>query len=242
MQQTIQRIKNKTENYTIVSNEIFRRPDVSARAKGIYAYIMTLPDDWKLYKSELYTHFSEGRDAIDRAFKELETLGYIMMEKKKDEKGRYVGWDYRIIESIDNSDSLKNRLSENPKSENPQLLSTNSSQITNKQSTDNIYSEVSEEIISYLNEKTSSRFKATKSYKGFINERLKEGFTKEDFFTVIDKKVKDWKGTDYEKYLRPSTLFNASKFQGYLNEKPVEKKHAGSKEGYSVDITKYDTI
>ena len=122
--ESIQRIKNKTENYTIVSNEIFQKSDVSARAKGIYAYIMTLPDDWKLYKSELYKHFSEGRDAIDRAFKELETLGYIMMEKEKDEKGRYVGWDYRIIESIDNSDSLKNRLSENPKSENPQLLST----------------------------------------------------------------------------------------------------------------------
>jgi len=247
MQQTIQRVKNKTENYTIVSNEIFRRPDVSARAKGIYAYIMTLPDDWKLYKSELYKHFSEGRDAIDRAFKELETLGYIMMEKKKDEKGRYVGWDYRIIESIDNSDSLKNRLSENPKSENPksenpQLLSTNSSQRTNKQSTDNIYSEVSEEIISYLNEKTSSRFKATKVHKGFIQARLEEGFTKEDFFTVIDNKVATWKGTEWEKYLRPSTLFNASKFQGYLNEKPVEKKHAGSKEGYSVDVSKYDTI
>ena len=30
--------------------------------------------------------------------------------------------------------------------------------------------------------------------------------------------------------------------KGYLNEKPVEKKHAGSKEGYSVDISKYDTI
>ena len=106
----------------------------------------------------------------------------------------------------------------------------------------NPYTEVCTEIIAYLNEKTSSRFKATESYKGFINARLDEGFTKEDFFTVIDKKVKDWKGTDYEKYLRPSTLFNASKFQGYLNEKFVEKKHAGSKEGYSVDISKYDTI
>jgi predicted phage replisome organizer len=30
--------------------------------------------------------------------------------------------------------------------------------------------------------------------------------------------------------------------RGDFNGKPVEKKHAGSKEGYSVDITKYDTI
>ena len=99
-----------------------------------------------------------------------------------------------------------------------------------------------DEIISYLNEKTSSRYRSTDTTKKLIRARLEEGFTKEDFFTVIDNKVKTWKGTEWEKYLRPSTLFNASKFQGYLNEKPVEKRHAGSKEGYSVDITKYDTI
>jgi predicted phage replisome organizer/uncharacterized phage protein (TIGR02220 family) len=99
-----------------------------------------------------------------------------------------------------------------------------------------------DEIISYLNEKTSSRYRSTDTTKKLIRARLEEGFTKDDCFTVIDNKVKDWKGTEWEKYLRPSTLFNASKFQGYLNEKPVEKKHAGSKEGYSVDITKYDTL
>ncbi len=111
-----------------------------------------------------------------------------------------------------------------------------------EQKTVNRNKDICDEIISYLNEKTSSKYKATKTHNGFIQARLEEGFTKEDFFTVIDKKVKTWKGTEWEKYLRPSTLFNASKFQGYLNEKPVEKKHAGSKEGYSVDVSKYDTI
>ena len=99
-----------------------------------------------------------------------------------------------------------------------------------------------DEIIAYLNEKTSSRYRSTDTTKKLIRARMEEGFTKEDFFTVIDNKVKTWKGTEWEKYLRPETLFCASKFQGYLNEKPVEKKHAGSKEGYSVDITKYDTL
>lgn len=240
--ESIQRIKNKTENYTIVSNEIFRRDNVSARAKGIYAYIMTLPDDWKLYKSEIYKHFSEGITAIDTAFKELEELGYITKERHKGEGGKFSGWDYTIRESVEKTDPMENRLSDNPKSGNQQLLSTNSLQRTNKQRTDNTYSEVCTEIIAYLNEKTSSRFKATKSTKELIHARIEEGFTKEDFFTVIDNKVKTWKGTEWEKYLRPSTLFNASKFQGYLNEKPVEKKHAGSKEGYSVDLSKYDTL
>jgi uncharacterized phage protein (TIGR02220 family) len=242
MNQTIQRIKNKTDNFTIVANEIFQRSDVSARAKGIYAYIMTLPDDWKLYKSELYNHFTEGITAMDTAFKELEELGYITKERHKCEDGKFSGWDYTIRESVEKTDPMENRLSDNPKSGNQQLLSTNSSQSTDKQSTDNIYSGVSEEIIAYLNEKTSSRYRSTDTTKKLIRARMEEGFTQADFFTVIDNKVKDWKGTEWEKYLRPDTLFRASKFQGYLNEKPVEKKHAGSKEGYSVDISKYETL
>ena len=35
--------------------------------------------------------------------------------------------------------------------------------------------------------------------------------------TVIDKKAKEWKGTDMEKYLCPDTLFG-SKFEKYLNQ------------------------
>jgi uncharacterized phage protein (TIGR02220 family) len=203
---------------------------------------MTLPDDWKIYKSEIYKHFSEGITAIDTAFKELEKLGYITKERHKCEDGKFSGWDYTIRESVEKTDPMENRLSDNLKSGNQQLLSTNSSQRTNKQRTDNIYTEVCTEIIDYLNEKTSSRYRSTDTTKKLIRARLEEGFTKDDCFTVIDNKVKDWKGTEWEKYLRPSTLFNASKFQGYLNEKPVEKKHAGSKEGYSVDISKYDTL
>jgi predicted phage replisome organizer/uncharacterized phage protein (TIGR02220 family) len=98
------------------------------------------------------------------------------------------------------------------------------------------------EIIAYLNSQSGSRYRNTDSTRRLIHARFNEGFTKEDFFKVIDNKVRSWKGTEWEKFLRPETLFCASKFQGYLNEKPVEKKHAGSKEGYSVDLSKYETI
>jgi uncharacterized phage protein (TIGR02220 family) len=87
------------------------------------------------------------------------------------------------------------------------------------------------EIIAYLNEKTSSRYRNTESTKKLIRARMEEGFTKDDFITVIDNKVKTWKGTEWEKYLRPETLFCASKFQGYLNEKP---KTASMRPDFSV--------
>lgn len=79
--------------------------------------------------------------------------------------------------------------------------------------------EVYETIVFYLNEKAGTSYKATTAKtKSAINARLAEGFTVDDFRTVIDKKCAEWIGTDMEKYLRPETLFG-TKFEGYLNAK-----------------------
>ena len=76
-----------------------------------------------------------------------------------------------------------------------------------------------EQIISYLNEKTGANYKTTtKSTISHIKARLKEGFTLDDFYTVIDKKVLLWgKDIKMQAYLRPETLFG-TKFESYLNE------------------------
>lgn len=74
------------------------------------------------------------------------------------------------------------------------------------------------EIIEYLNLKTGSKFKpTTKPYIQAIRSRLKEGYTVDDFKTVINKKCREWKGTKLEKYLTPKTLFASSHFDTYLN-------------------------
>jgi uncharacterized phage protein (TIGR02220 family) len=80
------------------------------------------------------------------------------------------------------------------------------------------------EIIAYLNEKTGKNYRASgENVKKLIRGRLAEGYTLEDFKTVIDVKCADWLGGDYEKYLRPTTLFQSGKFDGYLNQKGVGK-------------------
>ena len=112
-------------------------------------------------------------------------------------------------------------------------------QITNKQPTsnqqattsgegkeykNNIYSPATAEIVAYLNEKTGQHYKAkTAKTVSLIQARLKENFTVDDFKVVIDKKVKEWRGTEMEKYLRPETLFG-TKFEGYLNQTGTENK------------------
>ena len=75
------------------------------------------------------------------------------------------------------------------------------------------------EVVNFLNQQTGKNYKvSSKKTKDLIRARFNEGFTLEDFKTVITKKSKQWKDTDMDKYLRPETLFS-SKFEGYLNEK-----------------------
>lgn len=80
-----------------------------------------------------------------------------------------------------------------------------------------------QEIINYLNQKAGTKYKVTASYKDHMSARIREGATFEDFKTVIDKKVKSWTGTEYEKFIRPHTLFG-TKFDSYLNEKEPKQK------------------
>ncbi len=85
------------------------------------------------------------------------------------------------------------------------------------------YTETYKAVVSYLNEKAGTKYKHTSSKtQTAIHARLADGFSLDDFKTVIDKKSKEWIGTEFEKYLRPETLFGP-KFEGYLNGKQTER-------------------
>lgn len=80
---------------------------------------------------------------------------------------------------------------------------------------------VAEDIVSHLNSVTGSSYRSTTSKtRKLIAVRLAEGFTVDDFKTVITKKAEEWTGTDMAQYLRPETLFG-TKFEGYLNQPEV---------------------
>lgn len=84
--------------------------------------------------------------------------------------------------------------------------------------------ETTKKVVAYLNEKTDSNFRySSKATQTKVNARLNEKYTLIDFITVIDKKVKEWTGTEFEKYLCPETLFG-TKFEKYLNQKETKAK------------------
>ena len=98
-------------------------------------------------------------------------------------------------------------------------------QTRQKSETKDIYINIYIDIVEYLNEKANKNYKHNSDKtRRFIDARLNEGFTLEDFKKVIDNKCRSWLNDErMNQYLRPETLFG-TKFEAYLNEMPISQK------------------
>lgn len=107
----------------------------------------------------------------------------------------------------------------------PSYIGTEEGGTFKRKTNTSITTEITKEILSYLNERADKNFKPSiQKTKSFIQARLNDGFNTEDFKKVIDNKVVDWKGdSKMDAYLRPETLFG-TKFESYLNENPTPKQ------------------
>lgn len=84
-------------------------------------------------------------------------------------------------------------------------------------------------VIDYLNTVAGTKYQKTPKNRSYINARIAEDHTPEDCRRVIDSRWATWRGTAMQEYMRPCTLFNSEKFEGYLSAaKTNVKKIAGS--------------
>lgn len=111
------------------------------------------------------------------------------------------------------------------------------------------------EVVEYLNLKANRNYRpGTPKTKSLISARLKD-YTVEDLKAVIDFKVDKWLNAEwYDKqgnlvqgknFLRPSTLFNESNFENYINELPSQATKKSSQsylEDNDVDLSLEDII
>lgn len=94
-------VKDKDNPYVMINKGAIRDRQLSWKAKGLLAYLLSMPDDWQIYETELIKHTTDGRDATRSAIKELIAAGYIERSKARirDEKGLLKGYEYRIYET-----------------------------------------------------------------------------------------------------------------------------------------------
>lgn len=96
------RIKKRSTPYVTLNTTALNDACLSFRAKGLHTYLMSKPDNWKVYIAHLeHESPKEGRDAIRSALKELEEAGYITRTRIQDSRGRMMGWDTKIYETAD---------------------------------------------------------------------------------------------------------------------------------------------
>ncbi|HBM17423.1 MAG TPA: hypothetical protein DD381_13935 [Lentisphaeria bacterium] len=69
------------------------------RAKGLLAYLLSLPDDWQINRKELTGHFSNGIESISAALQELVKSGYIVRFQIRDESQRFSEMIYDVFET-----------------------------------------------------------------------------------------------------------------------------------------------
>jgi len=86
-------------------------------------------------------------------------------------------------------------------------------------------------ILNYLNDRCGKKYRLLENNFKMIRARLKEGFTKQDFFDVIDNRRDYWlHDPRMSEYLRPATLFCPKNFEAYLNAPPYESQDRQARE------------
>jgi hypothetical protein len=86
---SIKRAPRPQSNFTIISNTVLRDNNLSFRARGILANILSRPDNWRTDADTLARESKDGRTAILTALKELELAGYLVRKKYQNDKGHW---------------------------------------------------------------------------------------------------------------------------------------------------------
>jgi hypothetical protein len=173
-------IKSKhSSNFTVIPNEVFKS-ELSISAIGLLAYLLSLPHDWIIYKSNLHNQLKMGRDKLDRYFKELQSKGYVISVKKYNEDGT-IGWEHIVYDYPFNREpSTEKPCTVKPSTGNPstEKPSTENQQLLNKEY--------------QINNTKEINTKETKQNPLFDFEILDE-FSFDSFWDLYDKKVGKYK-------------------------------------------------
>lgn len=84
----IVRVQRHKKNYTVLANTTLRDEQLSYRAVGLLAFLLSLPDGTDVSGHRLHRARREGRDAVYSAMTELATAGYLQRTKERFGQGR----------------------------------------------------------------------------------------------------------------------------------------------------------
>ena len=108
--------KKLQSNFTTIDNRIMQNSQLSFEARGLYFYMLSLPNGWEFSEARLAYNGGIGIDKCKRILKELFEIGLIKREFKHNERGYK-----KSIYTLFDFDTLENPTENNPTLENPTL-------------------------------------------------------------------------------------------------------------------------
>ena len=110
------------KNFTIIPNDIIRNKNISDRARFIFCYMASMPDDWKFYQGAMAKELGYTKDTLRKYIEELLTTGYLHREQRREE-GKFDSYDYTLnfTPSGKKADTVKSRNGEKPTREKSAL-------------------------------------------------------------------------------------------------------------------------
>ena len=109
----------KTRDYTVMSNYHLRDRSLSLKAKGLLSLMLSLPEDWDYTMKGLARICKDGIDSISGGIRELETHGYLVRARVRNENGQLGSIEYTILEQPKEPAQTPAPVREKPIRENP---------------------------------------------------------------------------------------------------------------------------
>lgn len=94
----IVRVSKRESGYTIMDPFFLSDDRLSWKGKGVLAYLLSKPSNWRVYIADLVKRSRDGRDSVYAALKELEQAGYVERRQTRDESNRITGMETVIYE------------------------------------------------------------------------------------------------------------------------------------------------
>lgn len=237
------RVYKESGNFVMVHKDFIHDSNLSWKAKGILLYLLSRPDDWQVYETEIVKHSSDGLSGLKSGIKELEEVGYIQRNRKRDDKGRLKEYEYLVYEqpnhirfsnvgktNVGNSYIGKTNVGEshttNNNSTNNDLTNNNNTNNDSNTSATNVTRERFEEWWKLYDKKLDKK-KAFSLFKSALKEHSYETImsgTREYLKTITNKQ--------YQKY--PKTFLSQ---ESYMNDFTEEMQPTGQDQ---LERMKYD--
>ena len=91
---SIFRRDKKRYRFVQIDAEAIENSQLSWKAKGILTYILSKPDTWEVYLSDIVKHSTDKKDSVNSGLLELIENGYITRTERRNAKGQKNGYEY----------------------------------------------------------------------------------------------------------------------------------------------------